>query len=65
MLACFGYFGPREPRNLTTVARQEGFRVSGRERDSPGSSVRNHGKQRDDWTMTSRFMSDYVIGTGA
>lgn len=65
MLACFGYLGPREPLNLTAVTRQERFRVSGREGDSPGGSIRNHRKEHVDWMMTSRFMRGYVIGTGA
>lgn len=39
--------------------------VARRERDSPDSAIRNHQKEPADWTMTSRFMSDYVIGTGA
>lgn len=65
MLACFSYFRRRGPHHLTTVACQEGFTGAGRERDSPDSSIRNRRKEPTDWTVTSRFMGDYVIGTGA
>lgn len=65
MLVCFSYFSLQGPHHLTTVACREGFTVAGCERDSPDSSIRNHQKEPADWTITSCFMSNYVIGTGA